>query len=111
MKDFFESPESVDYAERVLLIDQYYDALVKVMTHLQVGEKAVPFWEIEDKIRDEILNDDPAKLECMMKSVVINGQDFTSMHEIEQLRVMSHGEAFKLHLGAFLARTAEEKAS
>ena len=111
MKAFFDSPEAQEYASRVELIDEYYDAIVHAMEQFGVGDEAVPFWEVEDRVRDTLTTLDAEQFEIMMKSVVIHGQEYTSMHEVEQLRVMSHGEALKLHLASYLTRMAAEKAS
>lgn len=111
MKEFFESPEAQDYAERLQLIDQYYDALARVFAGLDIGDQALAFWEVEDRIRDELGLSDPEKFEAVMRSVLIHGQEYTSMHELEQLRVMSHGEVFNQSMAEYLRRVLGERAS
>lgn len=104
MKQFFSSPEFESYSTRVQLLDELYDVLAEAMKKLKLEDKSMQMWDLETALQDQ-LHFDANTVQTLLNLTVIPGQEYTSLHEVERLRIESQAEAFQSTLAAYRTRT------
>ena len=108
LSEFFDSEEAKQFALKVEMFDLYYDVLLAAVAHLGASEDPISCYELEDRLAEDFEISDQKKLELLMESLVIPGQEYTSAHELEHLRLQCQSAAFEHFFQQYTRRVSQE---